>query len=140
MSTICYDGKIIASDRQGTLNDTIITVTKLHKCGDIVYGIVGSIEQGLAMMEWHIEGAEKENFPKDEHETYTTLIVATKSEVGYYQRLPFFQKVYDKVMAWGSGTDFALGAMRKGATAIEAVEIAIELDIYSGIGIDHYEI
>lgn len=38
--------------------------------------------------------------------------------------------------AVGSGCDYALGAMKFGATAKEAIAIASELDVNTGLGID----
>lgn len=42
--------------------------------------------------------------------------------------------------AWGSGVEFAMGALAHGATAIEAVEIAIRHDPFSGGKIRHYSV
>jgi len=39
--------------------------------------------------------------------------------------------------AIGSGADFALGAMAAGADAIDAVSIAIDLDVNSGLGVTY---
>jgi ATP-dependent protease HslVU (ClpYQ) peptidase subunit len=40
--------------------------------------------------------------------------------------------------AWGTGRNFAIGAMAQGATAQEAVEIAIKFDPFSGGKINSY--
>lgn len=39
-------------------------------------------------------------------------------------------------MAWGSGRDYAMGAMARGANAKEAAEIAMRFDNGCGMGID----
>ena len=44
---------------------------------------------------------------------------------------------FDTVQAIGSGAEFAIGAMRMGASAIQAVEVAIEFDIYCGGEVVH---
>jgi ATP-dependent protease HslVU (ClpYQ) peptidase subunit len=50
------------------------------------------------------------------------------------------QVVEDPFMAWGSGRDFALGAMAMGATAREAVAVACRFNVYCGNGIDAFDL
>lgn len=57
-------------------------------------------------------------------------------ELVEYVRLPVAMPIIDQREAWGSGADFALGAMAMGAGARRAVEVACELDVHCGKGID----
>lgn len=47
--------------------------------------------------------------------------------------------VFDRFMAWGSGRDFAMGAMEMGASAYRAVEVAIRHSTGCGYGIDLFD-
>ena len=140
MSTVVYDGKILAADRQMTSNCTIKICHKIFKEKNYIMSFVGGLAQGLHLCEWYRKGAKVKDYPifQLDKEDFTTLIVAKKKEVVYYQDLPIPVKVHDSFAAWGSGSDFAMGAMAFGANAIEAVEIASKFDIYTGQGIDHF--
>lgn len=55
--------------------------------------------------------------------------------------LPFIvRKIDEKTIAYGSGGDYALGAMLQGASAEEAVAIATLLDIHTGNTIEAIDI
>jgi ATP-dependent protease HslVU (ClpYQ) peptidase subunit len=64
------------------------------------------------------------------------IVVPPKGKPFYFEQLPFKQIIEEKFAAWGSGRDFALGALAKGADAIEAVRIASRFCTSCGMGID----
>lgn len=142
MSTIAYDGKILASDRQATGGGTIYTAKKIFKEAKYILGFVGSLDQGMELREWYRNGAKLDNYPKfqENKDEFTTLIVAKKDLVVYYQNQPYPIPVLDKFTAWGSGGDFAMAAMEMGADAKRAVEVACKFDAFSGQGVEAYEI
>jgi hypothetical protein len=55
-------------------------------------------------------------------EDWCRIVICTKGKLFYAERLPVLFEVYDPYYAFGSGRDFALGAMAVGADAIRAVE------------------
>jgi hypothetical protein len=142
MSILAYDGKLIAADRQGTINDTRGTMKKLVKVGNVVIGWVGTQTNGLIMMRWFLDGADPAKFPEtnDDPGTCSRLIVVSKKELILFEASPEPMKFLDKKQAFGSGMDLALGAMAMGANAKQAVQIACKYDIHCGMGIDWFEV
>jgi len=142
MSCVCWDGKTLAADRQGTAGGNKTTVSKIAmvKDGKNIYavGFVGLHTNGLKMLEWFAEGAVEDEFPQIENdgESLTSMIVASKHGIVVYEQCPTPIKFPDKLQAWGSGGSLALGAMAAGADAKKAVLIASKYDIYCGLGVD----
>ena len=48
--------------------------------------------------------------------------------------------IEDRFHAWGSGRDFAMGAMQVGVDAVEAVRVANRHCVSCGNGIDHFDL
>jgi hypothetical protein len=90
------------------------------------------------MARWYEAGADPADFPKcqEDKDDWARLIVVADGRVMVYERHPIAFPVEDPFMAWGSGRDYAMGAMARGATAREAVEIAMRFDHHCGMGID----
>ena len=81
----------------------------------------------------------KSEFPKAPGEDYASgLFISDCGEVrGYAGNVDGSYIVYeDKFIAFGAGRDYALTAMFLGKSAIEAVQVAIQLDTSCGMGID----
>ena len=143
MTVIAWDGKYIAADRLAEYCGLGSKVTKLHtsKNGDCVIGFTGGLENGLGLMEWFNNGAVKEEWPDwQKTEDWCRLIIAASDVVFAYERLPYRIVVNEGFAAFGSGRDYALGAMAQGADAIEAVGIASNFCTTCGYGIDAYEL
>lgn len=47
-----------------------------------------------------------------------------------------YTRAYERIYAFGGGQDFAWGALEAGATAREAVQIAIKRSDLAGLGVD----
>lgn len=144
MSVIAWDGKSLAADRQCTTADLRALVSKIRRLSDgTVLAWTGKHEMGLALARWYEEGADRAKWPKfqEDKEDWCRLIVATNSgRVIFYEQLPEPQEVLDTFMAWGSGRDFAIGAMGMGADARTAVEIASRFSVGCGYGVDVFEL
>lgn len=147
MTTIAWDGKTLASDGQSQVGNMIISTDKqkiFHHPydewrinGDVIkaIGISGDtscIDEVIAKLRSGI--------------TYKTeftsvvdfcLIGVTGNGCAYGLSkdkddvLPSIFKVGD-MFTIGSGDVYAMAAMKSGKTAVEAVEVAISLDVYSG--------
>ena len=138
MSVVVWDGISLAADRQCTNGEFRFNTQKLfrHQNGTLS-AFTGSIDTGLAMRRWYDEGAQRETWPVGQrHENWSRLIIATDIAVFYYEQEPEAIPLLQKQMAWGSGRDFALGALAMGATAQQAVEIANQYCISCGFGVD----
>ena len=136
MSVVVWDGKTLAADKQGTIGDVAMTVTKLWKLDDgTVVGGVGDAFGAISLRDWYINGADPEKWDPDNE---TALIVAKDGECKFLAELPVFMPVEDPFMAWGAGADIALGAMMMGANAVKAVGIVCEINVTCGCGIDSF--
>lgn len=142
MTIIAWDGKTLAADRQMTNNDLRIQCSKIMRWRDYVIAWTGDNEQGLILSEWFKGGMAREKWPKfQEHEqNWTRLIYASKSGCGFFERLPVAQEVIDPFVAFGSGRDFAMGAMAMGADARKAVEITQIYSCDCGFGVEAYDL
>jgi len=139
MSVIAWDGKTVAADKQATCAGLNLTATKLRRLPHAVIAWAGEQDSGEAMAQWFVNGADPAKWPtcQADKDLWCRLIVFhDNGTVETCERQPVFFPMEDKIMAWGSGRDYALGAMARGATAREAVEIACRFDTGCGMGID----
>lgn len=139
MTVIAWDGKSIAADKQATNIDMRATTTKLKRLeSGIVLGWTGGWDYALALVEW-FEG--KREWPKfqEDKDKWSRLIVVENGIARMYEQETVPLIVEDPFMAWGSGRDFAMGAMAMGATAKEAVEVANRFCTSCGLGVDVIE-
>jgi ATP-dependent protease HslVU (ClpYQ) peptidase subunit len=139
MSVVAWDGKCIAADRQMTCNDMRMLTTKMRRLDDgTVLAWTGLPGAGLMLVRWYVEGKE---WPDGQQgENWSRLIVAKKDRVEMYERYPVPILVESAFMAWGSGQEFALGAMAMGATAIQAVDVANRFSVNCGFGVEWYDL
>lgn len=145
MTVIAYDGKIIAADKAMVCCDMMSSTTKIFSFERYILAYCGSEDTGRAMVDWyHKKNHEKEKFPSSQStDNWSRLIVFDKpsiyiKELLFYEQTPFPTKIQEQFAAFGSGRDFAIGAMAQGANAIQAVEIAIKYCVTCGMGIDAY--
>mgnify|MGYP003642706169 CR=1 FL=1 len=122
MTTIAWDGKTLASDSQmsgGFIEQ--FTYKKIKTVDGMYYGMCGRAGD----INSFFEGKE---IPDDDTEL---LEISAKGQcvcIGKgNSRIPITGKT-----SIGSGSHFAMGAMLHGASAVEAVKIAIKLDPSSG--------
>ena len=144
MSVVAWDGKTIAADRQGTVAGMRHLARKicLLPVVNSVVAWTGTLDQGVALSAWFTAGADPRSWPEfqKDKEDWTRLIVATPNRIYTYERLPVLQEIEDSFFAWGSGRDFAMGALAHGADAVTAVEIASAWDAGCGLGVDAFSL
>ena len=126
-----------------TYNGTISSCTKLFRVGpNTVVAVCGWARHIAPLIEW-VRAKFPDGHPAidivEDMEHGSMLIVADEDGCRQYSsRYPrWIEDPYD---AWGSGMDFALGAMHAGADARRAIEIATELDTGTGRGIDAVDV
>jgi hypothetical protein len=137
MTTIAFRDGILCSDRQATAGTARKLCEKLWRVRgtDYVVAITGSLSAGIRFCEWLKNGAGKdESWALDEDSEAVVLNLATGKVVAYDSNM-VPMPVFDKFEAWGSGADFALGAMEAGVDAVRAVEIAAKHDTGTGNGL-----
>lgn len=138
MTTIAWDGKVLAADRQQTSGDMRTKATKIFRLDNkTVVAICGTLSCGLLLVEWYKAGAKAEAWPTfQQDDLWSRLIVATPKGIVEYEQLPVPLPILEPFMAFGSGRAYALGAMAAGCGAREAVKIASKFDTFTGLGVD----
>lgn len=143
MTVIAWDGKTLAADKQCTIADLRRTVTKVHRVGKCLVATTGSTAQGQEMVQWVRSGCKPESFPesqRDKDDWAATVVVRAGPVLDLYERTPYPTRYEDKQFAIGSGRDYAIAAMYLGKCAVDAVKIASEFDVHSGMGVDVLEL
>jgi ATP-dependent protease HslVU (ClpYQ) peptidase subunit len=132
MTTIAWDGKTLAGDKQTTMGNTPVLTTKVFSLGGVLIGACGNTCDCQAFVKWAKEGSDD----RPDFTDFTGMVIHPDGTINLYDEEPNITTFSRDKWAIGSGARFALGAMAHGATAAEAVEIASQLDVYTGLGID----
>jgi len=143
MTVIVWDGKTLAADKMAMNLGWGFSVTKIRKLEDgTLLAFVGEDGPGLALVNWYQNGADLTQYPKsqDDENRWARLIVVKDRNIITYDQSPVAIPYEGPTGAWGSGRDFALGALAMGADARQAVEIASRLCVSCGLGIDAFDI
>jgi ATP-dependent protease HslVU (ClpYQ) peptidase subunit len=131
VTTIATDGKSIAADGQSTAGEMVTSreTTKLTRLpdGSIVGGCGELSPMRRAINCLHSPDAHPDDLTGD----FTLLRLFPDGRIVTYEGCLFAFELPAPVTI-GSGREFAMGAMLAGKGPKEAVEIAIERDIYSG--------
>ena len=138
MSIVAWDGKSLAADRMATADEMRYAVTKIMPVKGGAIAWCGPQEYGLTLLEWVLEGEQQDKWPECQaRDNWARIIVVKHGGCIYeYESLPIPQPITEPFMAWGSGRDFAMGAMAAGATAKQAVEITNRFSTTCGCGVD----
>lgn len=139
MTVIAWDGKTLAADKQGESNGLKCVVTKIFKLdtGELI-GTIGGLTEGLSAIEWYKNGSNPDKYPiaKDSN---TGMVVIRDGVIYKYEdtHVPFI--IQNRLYAFGSGRELAIGAMAMGADAVTAVTVACDYESGCGMGIDVLE-
>jgi len=138
MTTIVYKDGVMVGDRQCTWDKKIPTqLTKVFRVrkGPRVYllGFAGNPSQGLRYVE-HFK--KNKLWTKLDDFKGADVLVAWEDKLWMVEEENDVTEISLGYWTLGTGGDFALAALKMGATAEEAVQLAISLDINSGQGTD----
>ena len=141
MTTICFDGKTLAADKQATYGNTPMPCSKIDKFKrkgkKYLIGAAGAVKDLTPIVQWIKDGEKKEEKPSvDDDMEFSVILVNENAEIKYMCNSLFWHEMGKVQWSIGSGCDYALGAMKHGASAAEAVMIAASLDVNTGLGID----
>jgi ATP-dependent protease HslVU (ClpYQ) peptidase subunit len=130
LTCIAVRDGIIAADSQAT-GDFVEFTQKLYAKNGAIVGFCGLVTQGLVFVDWYFNRQKRK--PSLEHESDWSAIVLKKDGLEYWDNSlrPF--PVSEKFYAIGSGCQFAMGAMKAGCSAQQAVEVACALDPYCNL-------
>jgi hypothetical protein len=137
VTTIAYKDGVLASDSGVFYGDYLVGETeKIWRVGDILVGAVGSAGFARKFLDWVRSGRGGSGFDigpdniPDGGSAFIILYDAVREwDSGCKGGPPL--KIAAPFYAWGSGAAVALGAMAAGASAEEAVKIAIQYDVSS---------
>lgn len=140
MSTVAYDGRYLAADTQASDNGqrSLKKAMKIASKNGIAYGSVGVMGVKDVFIQWYEAGADPKSMPPHgfaDNDLGNFIVIKAGKCMVYSWMWPYPQEEIAP-MAWGSGAQYALGAMVAGANAIKAVECAIKLDLHSGGQVD----
>lgn len=140
MTVIAYKDGVIASDSWVTCGNIVVCSTqKLARmpCGGLV-GVSSSSFDGGAFLRW-CEGGRLDS-AKPTLKSLSALVIEADGSPRFYDESLHWHGAIGLHFADGSAHQIALAAMDLGASADEAVAIAIERDIYCGGKIQRMEL
>lgn len=140
MTTIATDGTTICADSLRTFGNerclapsVKIEVAQYPMKGEpVIYARTEHNGFSRAAIEWHRIGAHPSDCPKGGEGDSWTLIVIDKHGLRQYTADNPYGEDVPYPHAWGSGCEYAMGAMLAGASAEKGIEIASRLNIYTG--------
>lgn len=139
MSVIAWDGSALAADRMGNASGMRQLTTKVVRTrSGHVLAWAGVQEIGLMRAAWYQSGAEPKHWPTQHDGELTHLILLRDGQIFVFENLPVPQPLEEAFCAWGSGRDYAMGAMAAGASAAKAVQIASRYEVDCGLGVVVY--
>lgn len=137
MTTIAFRAGMLAADSRAWSGDKTPIGSK-QKIRELADGSLIGISTNIpgyaeALWKWVEAGRVFADAPKSNRETnFEILLVDPEGQVFYANdEFHFTGPLTDEFFAIGSGGHYALGAMRHGASALEAVECGCALDVWS---------
>lgn len=131
MTCIAYRDGIMASDSARFDSDTIVSLTskKIHRMpnGGLV-GCAGLVSDIDAFVAWKVDGQEQ---PRDLKDIVALVVEPDGRILVYTENLRPVNDISDFPVI-GAGGDLMRGAMAQGASAVEAVQIAIHYSAWCG--------
>lgn len=146
MSTVAWDGRELAVDSQRTIGSARVRGVKLYESAHLAFAGVGSTadsvhiakdlvrwDPGMVLTREGVEGWVFEHLA--EEDILHGIAVEKRSGRAFLvlgKRVVHLPIPPDTPATAGSGAEYAMGAMARGASASEAVQLAIEHDCFSG--------
>lgn len=134
MTTIAYRDGWLAADGQITRGDMVseTCAEKVRRLDDgSIVAFCGDMNQFTPFCEWYLDNTKPRPPMKIDDMRCGAIVLRPDGTLWDYDEIGVSQ-VHDKFAAWGSGGIVARAAMLMGASAWKAVEIACQVDIYSG--------
>ncbi len=130
MTTICWDGKSLAADRQHSIFRG--DAPKIYRLDNgELFGSCGQTQDLHAVKYWLNNGGDK---PKVEDGFHGIIIGVNEFHTLENKLVPVRQ--FSKFFAIGSGRDYAMAAMHLGKSAFEAIAVAAYFDVDTGYSCD----
>ena len=141
MTTIAWDGTTLAADRAAWSGGMKYRVRKVHKVkapDGAVYlaAFCGDGHFAESVLRWMNGGPHPGAYPNTDNVTIAVVITESRRIWRMDSTALRYGRVRETVHACGAGQDFAIGALEAGATAVQAVHIAIKRSDMAGMGVD----
>lgn len=131
MTALAYRNGVMAADTQLVADNTVQGhMIKCKKVNGWLVGGAGNAASLAMFLDWCEKGMLDHNKPKPEN--IGAILVNPKGEVFHLDDEMFMYQVHDDFHCQGSATDILRGAMAFGASAEEAVAVAIQEDASCG--------
>ena len=134
MTTIAFDGLVLAADSASIIGNTLYTTLKIHitRNGDL---LAGTGDRGAVdlMVEWIENGCVPADRPPgqaSEEDGACNVLHVSPTGLALLHTRHGATQVHPPI-AIGSGSQFALAAMHLGSSAPQAAHLATQLDPYS---------
>jgi len=145
MTTIAWDGKTLAADScswSGGCRRRVRKVFKV-KSGDgreFLVAFAGDGSFALAILEWMRGNKERPNplefMSVEDTQNQCALVIDEKLRVWQLSANLVYCRMRERIYAFGAGQEFAWGALEAGATATQAIRIAMKRSDHAGLGVD----
>jgi hypothetical protein len=130
LTTLAYRDGVLAADTLWVGGGTRDGYgPKIERIGNLLVGMSGSIPMGLRFRAWVASGFAGA-CPLDDCPDGNGLIIWPHGVVGWCSRGAW--PVSEPFYTLGSGEQYAMGALAMGATAEEAVRVAMRFDVSTG--------
>jgi ATP-dependent protease HslVU (ClpYQ) peptidase subunit len=131
MTTIAWDGKVLASDRQVSCNGSrnSLTMVKIQEAADgRIMGVAGEVVACQRALAWRLyEGGPMPDELAGKKASWTLLEIDPDEDILLFTNGGVMQ-FEPGPTAIGSGEDFAICAMHLGKNAVDAIHVAAHFD------------
>jgi ATP-dependent protease HslVU (ClpYQ) peptidase subunit len=137
--------KTMAADEMASDGNSHFKVRKVFHINNSLVGFAGDLPAIGYFRDWLEKGADPEEFPEkigfgEGQFGITAMVVTPKLQVLFYDCDPWPVEILDDDFAIGSGSDTARAAMAMGMDAVEAVKLAIVMNVSCGGGVQAYTV
>jgi 20S proteasome alpha/beta subunit len=145
MTTIAFDGKVLAADRQQTYGDDIgyrVKKIKAFKDGCLVGG-AGDAWACDRIIAWLEKPERRRGLPPKidgDDVAVEVLLIKRSGVICLVDNRGHIQELTEKVAAIGSGAQYALALLEMGVSATEAVLKTAKRISGTGLGVDTLEL
>jgi hypothetical protein len=125
MTVLACDGDTVAADSMSTADEQKYRSLKpklIRKKG-VLFGFFGAESGRHVLVEWYLSGADPGELPVGLGGGWHMVVFHPKKAVVYHKELLYGDE-YEYPCAFGSGGQFAQGALSAGASSVEAAKIA----------------
>jgi hypothetical protein len=145
MTTIAWDGQTLAADSCSWSGGARRRVRKVFKVRSpdgrcFLVAFAGNGSFALAVLAW-MRGKRDRPDPltfmgHTELPNQCALVIDEKKRIWQLGNELTYSQMQERVYAFGAGQEFAWGALEAGATATQAIRIAMKRSDYAGLGVD----